>query len=93
MTQARPDRGTDALATHEDAACWLAAKRLRQQRPAWVVIWIARIGSYRAYPLFRAPRGTVLTAETPEQLAAQMDQAEQIPLRSQARFRNPDNAR
>jgi hypothetical protein len=44
--------------------------------------------SYRAYPLFRAPRETALAAATPEQLADQMNEFSQPAPRSQARSRN-----
>lgn len=59
--------GADA---DDEAGRWRNAARLRRERPAWVVIWLANAGCYRAYPLFRAPRGTALTAATPEQLPA-----------------------
>jgi len=55
MTPAQPHASTVALTPDEDAARWQAAKQLRQQRPGWVVIWLARTGQYRAYPLFKAP--------------------------------------
>jgi hypothetical protein len=53
-----------------------AAMQLRRQRPRWVVIW-APAGHFCARPLFRAPRGTCLTAQTPEEMITQMDQVEQ----------------
>jgi hypothetical protein len=71
----------------DDTARWRAAKRLRTQHPGWVIIWLASIGRYRARPLFRAPRETVLTAQTPEELAAQMNRAEQVARRPRARSR------
>ena len=40
---------------------------------AALVIWVTQARQFRAYPLFRAPRGTVLTAAAPDELAAQMD--------------------
>ena len=70
MTEAAP--GTQR--TSDDAAHWRAAERLRREHPRWVVIWLASAHSYRAYPLFRAPRETALTAATPEELADQMNQ-------------------
>ena len=54
-----------------------AAARLRDQRPGWVVAWAAPLRRFTASPLFRAPRGTHLTAATPGELAALMDQVEQ----------------
>jgi hypothetical protein len=42
-----------------------AAAQIRRQHPRWVTIWVARAGHYRAWPLFRAPRGTSLTPRNP----------------------------
>jgi hypothetical protein len=76
MTQALPPGDTEAPEPADDTACWQVARQLREQHPGWVIIWVARIGRYRARPLFRT-RETVLTAEAPEELAAQMSRAEQ----------------
>jgi hypothetical protein len=54
-----------------------AAARLRRERPGWVIIWVSHKGCYRAWPLFRAPAGTTLSAQTPEDMAAQMDRTKQ----------------
>lgn len=54
-----------------------AAAQIRRQHPRWVTIWVARAGHYRAWPLFRAARGTSLTAREPRELTAQMKQIEQ----------------
>jgi hypothetical protein len=75
----------DAVPADDDAARWRAAKQLRQDYPGWIVIWIARTGQYRAYPRFRAPRGTAPTAQTPEQLAVQIEQVEQSTRRPRSR--------
>lgn len=61
----------------DESRHWQAAAEIRRQHPRWVTIWVARAGHYRAWPLFRAPRGTSLTAQAPEELTAQMDQIEQ----------------
>jgi hypothetical protein len=66
-----------ARAADDDAACWQHAARLRREHPAWVVIWIAGTRQYRAYRLSRSRRDTALTAETPDDLAAQISRAEQ----------------
>jgi hypothetical protein len=65
-------RPADDQAAHQEAAA-----QIRRQHPGWVTVWVPHLGQYRAYPLFRAPRGTALTARTPADLAAQMDQIEQ----------------
>ena len=65
-----------AAASDAEGACWLQAARIRQDHPRWVVIWLSRERSYRAYPKFRARRGTVVSADGPEELIAQMKQVE-----------------
>jgi hypothetical protein len=70
--------GGPRMAVDDAAARRRAAAQIRDQRPGWIVIWAAPMGRYRAYPLFRAPRDTCLTAQTPEEMIAQMDQVEQV---------------
>jgi hypothetical protein len=72
----QPDTERDRPADDE-AACRQHAARLRHEHPAWVVIWIARTRQYRAYPLSGSRRDSALTAETPDDLAAQIGRAEQ----------------
>jgi hypothetical protein len=91
MTPAQPHASTVPLTPDEDAARWQAAKQLRQQRPGWVVIWLARTGQFRAYPLFTARPGTTLAAKTPEELGTLMDHAEQAARRPKARSRRMDS--
>jgi hypothetical protein len=67
---------TAQLPAADDADHWWTVARIRGERSGWVVIWLADAGCYRAYPLFRAPRGTAVTAATPDELAAQMDQVQ-----------------
>jgi hypothetical protein len=71
----------------DEADHWRAVRQLRREHTRWVVIWLASTGSYRAYPLFRAPRETALTAPTPEELAVQMNQ-----FRSAVSRRPPESA-
>jgi hypothetical protein len=59
-----------------DAQHWDQAKRLRHEHPGWIVIWLAHLGQYRAYPLVHARRGTALTATTPADLADQITNAQ-----------------
>ena len=69
--------GGGASWSAEDDACWREAARLRREYPGWIVIWLASAGQYRAYRrLPRARRDTTLSAATPEELAAQMTEAE-----------------
>jgi hypothetical protein len=80
-----PAARDDSPAEADDTARWQAAKQLRQDHPGWIVIWLSQIGQYRAYPKFRAPRGTAPTALTTEQLAAQMNQIERTARRPRPR--------
>ena len=72
-----------------DADRWREAGRLRREHAGWVVIWLARLGQYRAYPLVQARRGTALTASTPADLAALIRQAEQAARRTLPPGRTP----
>ncbi len=60
----------------QEAACRREAARIRQEREGWVVIWVPHASRYKAYPKFRAPRGTVASAAQPRELLAQMDKVE-----------------
>jgi hypothetical protein len=62
----------------DDAARWREAAELRGERPAWVIIWLASIGRFRAYRrLPGARRDTALTDTTATGLAGQITRAEQ----------------
>jgi hypothetical protein len=80
--------GGPDVAADDNAVRRQAAAQIRRQRPGWVVIWAAPAGRYRAWPLFRAPRGTSLTAQTPQEMTAQMDQVEQGARRPGGRSRS-----
>lgn len=74
------------LTAADDADRWREAARLRREHRGWIVIWLAPAGQYRAYR--RLPgtrRDTALTASTPDELAAQISQAEQAPRTPPAR--------
>jgi hypothetical protein len=55
-----------------DAAKRTAAARIRDAWPGWVVIWLPRKSEFQARPDFPAPRNTVVTGRTPEELTAGM---------------------
>jgi hypothetical protein len=75
MTDTSPGPVDDSESRRRGAA------EIRRQHPGFVVIWAADLGKFRAWPLIRAPRGTVLTAETPGDMAAQMERIEQAAAR------------
>jgi hypothetical protein len=56
--------GAGADTAGQDAQNVRAAARLRDQHPGWVVTWAPPLRRFTASPLFRAPRGTHLTAQT-----------------------------
>lgn len=56
---------------NEDA-CRTAAARLQHDHSHWLVMWGCYTRNYIAFPLFAAPRGIILTAADPAQLAARM---------------------
>ena len=87
MTDSNPvaERHEDAL---DEAACRREAARIRQERPGWVVIWLPGERLFRAYPKFRAPRGTVASATQPGELVTQMEKAELAARRPAGRSRN-----
>jgi hypothetical protein len=63
--------------SEDDGACWREAARLRREHAKWIVIWLASAKQFRAYRRMPgARRDTTLSASTPEDLAAQMSEAE-----------------
>jgi hypothetical protein len=71
MSQASPPEGGGSPVPDEEAA------RLRRENPGWLVIWLDRTQQYRAYRLSQRRRAGALTAATPDEMAAQISQAEQ----------------
>jgi hypothetical protein len=62
----------------KDESQWQEAARLRQEHPAWLVIWLASAGQYRAYSRVNQGRHEkTLCADTPDDLATLIRQAEQ----------------
>jgi hypothetical protein len=81
-----PQPGHGAVAV--DGERWREAAQLRHDHVGWAVIWLAEAGEFRAYRrLPGARRDTALSAKTASDLAAQIEQAEQLalPLRQGAR--------
>jgi hypothetical protein len=53
------------------------ARQIQLQRPGWMVMYGTYSRQYIAFPLFRAPKGTIVAAGHPPALAAQMQAVEQ----------------
>jgi hypothetical protein len=63
----------DSTGPHSpDERQWQTVVRIRAQTSGWVLMWSARKGEFQARPLFRAPKDTIATGQTPEELAAKM---------------------
>lgn len=86
MTQTAEAR---MISRDDDADRWRAARQLRRERPRWVVVWVAQMACYRAYPLFRARRGLIVTAATTDEAATQMDEIERAACSPRARSPSP----
>jgi hypothetical protein len=54
----------------------MAAAQLQHDHRNWLVMWGCYTHTYIAFPLFHAPRGTVLTAAAPGEMAAKMHRQE-----------------
>ena len=61
---------------HNEDACRAAAARLQHDHNNWLVLWGCYTHSYVAFPLFSAPRGTILTAATPGEMTGKMRRQE-----------------
>jgi hypothetical protein len=69
-----------------DADRWREAARVRGAHPGWIVLWLGRLGQFRAYPLVQELGRPVLTAPLADELARLLCQAEQAsPSRSPGR--------
>jgi hypothetical protein len=58
---------------------WQTASEIEQSRPSWLVMWGCYSRLFWAFPRFRVPKGTIVSASNPDKLLADMDsvQAEQ----------------
>jgi hypothetical protein len=54
------------------------AAHLNRAHPNWHVMWGVHSRQLWAFPLFNAPPGTIINAARPDDLVAQMRQAEMI---------------
>jgi hypothetical protein len=61
--------------SNEDA-CRMAAAQLQRDHEHWLVLWGCYTRSYIAFPLFHAPRGTILTASAPGDMVTKMRREE-----------------
>lgn len=74
---------------HNEDACHAAAARLQHDHRNWLVLWGCYTHSYVAFPLFPAPRGTILTASTPTEMTAKMRREERVAGRGSPRSPAP----
>lgn len=61
---------------NNEDACQTAAAQLQRDHTHWLVMWGCYTRNYVAFPLFAAPRGTILTAAAPAEMAAKMRRQE-----------------
>lgn len=68
----RPGRAPLPPARERDQDERRQAARIGEVFPHWLIMWGAWSREYWAYPRFRAPRGTIVHAADPGDLAAQI---------------------
>jgi hypothetical protein len=54
----------------------MAAAQLQRDHKHWLVLWGCYTHSYVAFPLFHAPRGTILIASAPGEMVTKMRREE-----------------
>jgi hypothetical protein len=59
-----------------EAGRYDTAEAIQAANPNWLVVWGVFTHQYVAFPLFRAPAGTVVQSASPQRLVHQMRQAE-----------------
>jgi hypothetical protein len=69
-----------------DEQQWQIAGEIEQSNRAWLVIWGRYSRLFWAFPRFKAPAGTILSASNPDQLLAYMDS---VQLEQSAASREP----
>ena len=80
------EEGSPPATDDPDLPFWELAAQIRQERPRWVVIWLARERRFRAYPRFRPPAGmTAANGTGRDELLADIDRIEQAADRPRGR--------
>lgn len=64
------------MSTENDDELREIARGIEEKRPGWIVVWGTYTRQFVAFPLFGAPRGTILTAHYPDALVDRMQYAE-----------------
>jgi hypothetical protein len=67
---------SDSPDPRNEEACRMAAARLQHEHRHWMIMWGCYTRTYVAFPLFHAPRGTILTATVPEEMIAKIRRQE-----------------
>ena len=60
----------------DDDECRALAGEIEHQRPGWMVLWGTYSKRLVAFPLFAAPRRTILVASYPDALVVHMEEVE-----------------
>jgi hypothetical protein len=82
MSASSDNVNQDPQQADSDAGHWRKTKRLRGKHRAWVIIWLARAGCYRAYRRMPgARRDTALSAATAHEMASRIRRAERAAAR------------
>ena len=63
-------------APYGDAERYETARSIDEGNPDWLVIWGVYTRQYVAFPLFRAPAGSIVQSASPDRLLRRMRQAE-----------------
>jgi len=77
LAVAAPPRPAIPPSAADRLALWREAWQIRRAHPKWAVLWVAFAQQYQAFRLSRRHRDAIITAATPDHLAAQIEQAEQ----------------
>lgn len=61
----------------DDDECREIAHQIEEKSPGWLVVWGVYTRQFVAFPLFDAPRGTILTARYPDALVGRLRKTQQ----------------
>lgn len=73
---ARSSKPQPANPAGRDADRYETAQAIQQAHPDWLVMWGVYTRQYVAFPLFRAPAGSIVQSANPDKLVQRIQQAE-----------------